>query len=237
MLDPGPNQTNKPVTCYFRHSFMVNGAASISNLLGRLVRDDGAVVYLNGTEVIRSAMPSGPITFSTLASLPGISGADEATFYPFNINGALLREGLNVVAVEVHQVLATSSDLSFAFALEVATNAPPPPVVFTNGIVAPNSLATADVAFGAGTLRAANYHAQAVYGSVHFATTGALYITELRFRPDATHGSAFNTTIANIQINLSTTTHEPDGLSPRSPSTEPLSHAAAMKPGDEILTC
>ena len=81
-------------------------------------------------------------------------------------------------------------------------------------LVAPNDLETSDSAFGAGTLAAANYRSQQVYGAQHFPPDIALVITELRFRPDYSYGSAFNTTIGNIQIRLSTTQSSPDGLSP-----------------------
>ena len=43
----------------------------------RLLRDDGAVVYLNGAEVFRSNMPAGTIAYRTLAST-AIGGADES---------------------------------------------------------------------------------------------------------------------------------------------------------------
>ena len=39
------------------------------------MRDDGAVVYLNGTEVFRSNMPTGTITYTTLASTT-VGGTD-----------------------------------------------------------------------------------------------------------------------------------------------------------------
>lgn len=55
------------VTYYFRHTFAVADASSIAGLTLRLLRDDGAVVYLNGVEVYRSNMPPGPVGFSTLA--------------------------------------------------------------------------------------------------------------------------------------------------------------------------
>lgn len=41
----------------------------------------------------------------------------------------------------------------------------------------------------------------------------ALIITELRYRPDYFYGSAFTTTIANIEFRLSTTRPDPDNLS------------------------
>ena len=78
----------------------------------RLLRDDGAVIYLNGTEVFRSNMPDGPILSSTLAS-SGVAGDLENTFYHTMIDPDLLVDGVNVLAVEIHQVTPESSDISF----------------------------------------------------------------------------------------------------------------------------
>src|SRR5688572_29948313 len=56
---------------------------------------------------------------------------------------------------------------------------------------------------------------QQVYGSSQFTALSASgeFITEIRFRPDATNGSPFSATLPDIQINLSTTAAAPDGLS------------------------
>ena len=54
----GPDENDKYITTYFRHMFTVNNAEDIQTLTFSLKRDDGAVVYLNGNEVIRSNMPS-----------------------------------------------------------------------------------------------------------------------------------------------------------------------------------
>jgi hypothetical protein len=81
------------------------------------LRDDGAIVYLNGAEVARSNMPGGTVGHLTPAST-GISGADEYTFYDFTVEPGLLHNGTNVLAAEVHQSSATSSDLSFDLELE-----------------------------------------------------------------------------------------------------------------------
>ena len=53
-------------------------AAAVGGLTLRLLRDDGAVVYLNGTEVVRSNMPTGTIAYTTRAS----SAAEPATSAP-----------------------------------------------------------------------------------------------------------------------------------------------------------
>src|SRR5262249_31666588 len=52
VIDGGP-PANRHITTYFRHAFDVADPGFIRNLLLRLKRDDGAAVYLNGTEVYR----------------------------------------------------------------------------------------------------------------------------------------------------------------------------------------
>ncbi len=108
----GSNAAAKHVTTYFRNTFNLTDVDELTALTLRLLRDDGAVVYLNGQEIVRSNMPAGTIAFNTLASSV-VGGADENTFYEFNLDPALLLNGVNTLAVEVHQVSADSSDLSF----------------------------------------------------------------------------------------------------------------------------
>ena len=52
---------------------------------------------------------------------------------------------------------------------------------------------------------------QQVYAAAEF--PGLMLITGMTFRPDGSGGSAFSSTLADIQINLSTTAAAPDGLS------------------------
>jgi hypothetical protein len=54
---------------------------------------------------------------------------------------------------------------------------------------------------------------QNVYSSAQFSSANAVIIRELRFRPSAIFGSAFSATVADLQINLSTTDKAVDGLS------------------------
>ncbi|MFQ5748543.1 MAG: hypothetical protein ACE5H3_03685, partial [Planctomycetota bacterium] len=75
-------------------------------------RDDGAVVYLNGTEVFRSNMPAGAIDYLTPAA-GVVGGSSESTFFETAVDPALLLAGTNVVAVEIHQANNTSTDISF----------------------------------------------------------------------------------------------------------------------------
>jgi len=108
----GSNANNKRITTYFRRTFHVPDADEVYSLELRLLRDDGAIVYLNGTEIVRSNMPSGSINYKTLAWGAG-DRDDETTFHVYQIDPTLLVNGKNVIAVEVHQASVTSSDLSF----------------------------------------------------------------------------------------------------------------------------
>lgn len=113
----GPDANNKYITSYFRHEFFVEEAGRIINATLGVARDDGAVVYLNGREVFRSNMPPGTITSRTLASST-VGSEDESTYFEAELAGTSFLEGRNVLAVEVHQAAADSSDVSFNLRLE-----------------------------------------------------------------------------------------------------------------------
>jgi hypothetical protein len=111
VVNSGPSR-NFFITTYFRRSFNIYDASQYSRLNLRLMRDDGAVVYLNGVEVARSNMPDGTPDFQTLAN-SAIGGTDEYIFSEFTVDAGLLTNGTNIIAVEIHQSSATSSDISF----------------------------------------------------------------------------------------------------------------------------
>ncbi|MEO0017803.1 MAG: hypothetical protein RLZZ522_1086, partial [Verrucomicrobiota bacterium] len=113
VLSYGPSSSNKHITTYFRHTFQVADPALLHNLILKLLVDDGCVVYLNGSEVVRRNLPTGAIDYRTLAT----AATDETRFYPYSIPKAALVIGSNVLAVEVHQTLATSSDISLDLSL------------------------------------------------------------------------------------------------------------------------
>jgi hypothetical protein len=107
------------ITYWLRHSFSIPDAAALRGASLSLLRDDGAVVYINGIEVARSNMPAGAVTPSTFALTP-IDGDGERAFTSFSVPASVLRTGVNVVAVEVHQANLTSSDVSFDLQLDVS---------------------------------------------------------------------------------------------------------------------
>ncbi|WP_121667971.1 alkaline phosphatase PhoX [Mesonia aquimarina] len=110
-IDYGSDGNNKYPTYYFRKEIQVTNASSLGDLLFKVMKDDGAIVYLNGTEVARLNMPAGTVTYNTYAS-NAIGGSSEETFHQIPTANTL-QNGTNVVAVEIHQGDAGSSDLRF----------------------------------------------------------------------------------------------------------------------------
>ena len=107
----GTDPKNKPLTAWFRRSFDVKDPAKLGALGIFLQCDDGAVVYLNGREVARENLPAGEISHTTEAE-SAIDSEDEGTVHRHLVPAKeTLRAGVNVIAVEVHQAYASSSDL------------------------------------------------------------------------------------------------------------------------------
>lgn len=126
VVGSGPDPNRRYITTYFRRQLTVANPASISALTLRLLRDDGAVVYLNGTEVVRSNMPAGTISSTTTAST-NVDGTGESQWFSSSVNPSLLVAGTNTLAVEIHQQWSGSSDISFNLALEASPRQGPPP--------------------------------------------------------------------------------------------------------------
>ena len=116
VVSAGPNPTNKYITTYFRHAFQVDNPTQYLGLIVSLLRDDGGVVYLNGHEVFRSNMPETNINYLTLAAST-VGPPEESFFYTNAVGVSNLVRGVNVLAVEIHQAYADSSDISFDLCL------------------------------------------------------------------------------------------------------------------------
>ncbi|MCP4848836.1 MAG: hypothetical protein GY899_12915 [Verrucomicrobiaceae bacterium] len=113
ILGFGDDEEDKHMSVYCRTSFKVDPVPGKKlEALGVLLRrDDGAVVYLNGREVIRSNMDPGNVGFTTPAA-SATGPADEATYHRYMVPAEwLAKGGQNTVAIEVHQANPASSDL------------------------------------------------------------------------------------------------------------------------------
>ena len=75
--------------------FMVANSDDLQSLTIRLKRDDGAVIYLNGNEIIRDNMPTGSIYYDTFA-IDAVSSDEEDTFFSWSLSSDLLQNGENL---------------------------------------------------------------------------------------------------------------------------------------------
>ena len=116
----GGNSSSKFITNYFRKSFVATNVNRIANLTLKLVVDDGANIFLNGS-VIENLNLTSNATFTTAATAMPTAVRD--TWQSFAVNPRLLVEGTNIIAVEVHLATPSSSSLSFDLQL-LATEAP-----------------------------------------------------------------------------------------------------------------
>ncbi|MEJ7636312.1 fibrinogen-like YCDxxxxGGGW domain-containing protein [Aeromicrobium sp.] len=93
-----PTTAERALTAYFRRRFTAD-PADFSTITITTRSDDGAVVYLNGTEIGRKNLPAGTITPTTYA---GDETADRA--WTITVPASMLRAGdrANTLAVEVH---------------------------------------------------------------------------------------------------------------------------------------
>lgn len=110
---------NPRFTWYFRHRFHVPDPEALTSASLLVVYDDGAVVYVNGVEVMRRNLPANA-THTTPAT-DNRSGTAENGFQTFDLPATSLVAGENLIAVEVHNA-RTGTDtvsLDLGFDLEL----------------------------------------------------------------------------------------------------------------------
>lgn len=111
--------TNGNLPCYyFRKNFTLSSAPSASETYTlHFTVDDGAIVYINGTEAGRYNMPSGNVSYNNFATTYAKDNPDTGMM---NIDPSLLKKGTNIIAVEVHNNSTTSTDILWNASLSVS---------------------------------------------------------------------------------------------------------------------
>ena len=129
LVSYGPNAAAKYITTYFRRSVNITGPAAYSSFRLNSYIDDGAVIYINGKEVARINIKGKP-SYTTLAA-----NADENgnAITSFGIPSSSFVNGKNIIAVELHQSDAASTDLSFDMELVAIPAAGPAEPAVTRG--------------------------------------------------------------------------------------------------------
>lgn len=100
--------TNNSITSYYVKNITIADPTVFTQFNFVLSYDDGAVVYVNGTEVKRSNMPSGTIAYNTQASSNNYTSGET-----FTVPVSAFVAGNNTIAVEVHQQNSNSNDCYF----------------------------------------------------------------------------------------------------------------------------
>ena len=116
----GSNVNNKHITTYFRKAVTIADPSDYATFTINVRRDDGIVVYINGTERMRDNISASP-AYNTLAT--AAASDDGSTPISINLSSAFFSVGTNVIAVEIHQNSITSTDLTFD--LELLGNSVP----------------------------------------------------------------------------------------------------------------
>lgn len=103
----------RPRAAYFLRTFEVSDTSAVTRLVLDTVADDGAVIYVNGVEVGRQNMPSGPVDHNTFASSARRTSVAEASPLVVEVPTSLLVDGTNVIAAEVHLNYRGTADVTF----------------------------------------------------------------------------------------------------------------------------
>jgi len=115
--------TSNLVTYYFRKNFsLTDSPKETDKFTLNFTIDDGMIIYINGQEVGRYNMPEGNVTSETVAKTYANGNPDTGTM---DIDPSVLRKGTNMIAVEVHNNQASSSDIVWDCSLELETESAP----------------------------------------------------------------------------------------------------------------
>ncbi|MBR1788835.1 MAG: CotH kinase family protein [Bacteroidaceae bacterium] len=129
-LDYGGNNSQKRPTYYFRHNLTLNEVPQSDDVftLDYLI-DDGFIVYVNGSEAARYNMPSGTVTYDSYATSYAHSNPDSGTL---TLPTELFKRGQNVIAVEIHNNNASSTDIYWEARLSHSTTSAEGSIVSTD---------------------------------------------------------------------------------------------------------
>ena len=127
VLKPGAAKT-RPVTTYARTTFTVADPTAIGGVNVSVTADDGAVVYVNGTEVVRQRMSEGAVDGSTYANASVATAAARADRQLVFVPASSLVDGTNTLAVETHLNYRSSASMTIDGTVKVvAKGAEPTP--------------------------------------------------------------------------------------------------------------
>ena len=176
-VDPATPGVQKAATCYFRRSFNVADRNSITTLSLSVEYDDAYAVYLNGIRIAGN-LPQNP-AYSYYSG-----SAIEDLIATTTVPASYLHDGINTIAVEIHQASSGSSDVSMNLSLAAVRSTTTTPLVLS-GI----GRQTLRVRAKSGSLWSAM--AESVYQiGAALPAPGELVISEISYHPQDPNGDA-----------------------------------------------
>jgi uncharacterized repeat protein (TIGR02543 family) len=110
-------ETGSTISVFLRKTFNINDKSAVTAAILHMDYDDAFVAYINGTEIARSNIGTYgiPPAFNQTAdngheALIYTGGSPER--FDIDLSGDLLNQGVNILAIQVHNVSETSSDLT-----------------------------------------------------------------------------------------------------------------------------
>ncbi|MBU3011692.1 hypothetical protein KO506_09785 [Polaribacter vadi] len=108
------DRENRKITKYFAKKIFIKNLHLAYEF--KLLRDDGAVVYINGKELFRDNMPNSTISNKTFA-ISTVKEKNEHKYFQHYFDNNVFKEGENTIAISIHQSYVTSSDCIFSLEL------------------------------------------------------------------------------------------------------------------------
>ena len=128
---------------FTRKNFRISDPGSIESLRLNVVYDDGYVAYINGVEFGRTNMPAAPAAVTSRT--PALAAVGNGDPSELEIPLTEIVSGENTLAISVHNVNLTSSDLTFIpIVLRVGDDGPGAPEFRRGDVTSDGSINLAD---------------------------------------------------------------------------------------------
>jgi hypothetical protein len=122
IVTPLPTPAATFITAYFRTTINVPAVGAGQSLVLTHFIDDGAAIYVDGVLALRYNLTNDPPILSTAMTPAAVPGDGDAVLVSVPVT---IPAGQHVIAVEVHQNSATSSDVVFGAELRVISGTAP----------------------------------------------------------------------------------------------------------------
>ena len=196
----------RPLSAQYRRAFTVTDPTTVEGGLISVTADDGVVVYVNGTEVGRAAMPTGTLTQSSYATAaPRTATAPKATF---TVPSSVLVEGTNVVSASTHVNYRTTLDVSFDLRFTARRGLTPPPVAPAAPVVTATAASSSSVQLSwtaADAASIAEYRVSRGGTQIGVVAAPATTFTDTGLAPATSYGYSVTAVGTNAQLSTSGT--------------------------------